>query len=122
MKREEQVLLLAAAAFLVVGGVIQVKFGGSGLLHPGGDRESATGVAKLVVNSALKNQLVNATPDSIKKNAGSWNSPHWKIETAPLRMNHPLYRRPCYIGEARHKVMNEGWGGWYYNPPSEDYF
>lgn len=123
MTRQEQIALLVTVAALVISGVITVKFQGSGLTPKGG---KATDSAKVVVNSALRQGQANLFQSG--NYMGDWTSPSWKIadlhsDGSPvLRPNHPLFRRPKHIGENRHKVMTEGWGGWYYNPPSEVYF
>jgi len=121
MTRREQLILLAAVV-VVAGGFGVVKFKGSASLSEYGSK--AHGAGK-VVNAALRRGLANATPGATAADAaqvyGTWTAPHWQIDT-PLRPNHPLYRRPGYIGENRHKVMTGGWDAWYYDPPSETYF
>ena len=121
MTRREQWILLAAVV-VVAGGFGVVKFKGSASLSEYGSK--AHGAGK-VVNAALRRGLVNATPRTTAADAalayGTWTAPHWQIDT-PLRPNHPLYRRPRYIGENRHCVMTGGWDQWYYSPPSEVYF
>ena len=120
MTRQQQCLLLAVVAVLAVGGVVKLR--GSASLSEYGSK--AHGAGK-VVNAALRRGLANATPRTTAADAalayGTWTAPHWQIEN-PLRPNHPLYRRPGYIGENRHKVMQGGWDAWYYDPPSEVYF
>jgi hypothetical protein len=121
MKKQEQRLLLIIGAALVIGGVVSVQFKGGTKLSAGQDRP-ATDTAR-IVNSSLKRGLANAWHPEVYD--GDWIAPHWSLESVgvtPLRANHPLFRRPAYIGQNRHKVMTEGWGGWYYNPPSESYF
>ena len=125
MTRREQFILLAALAVVAAGG-FAVKFKGSASLSEHGS--SVHGTAK-VANSTLRRGLAYANSGLTAANAssryGAWSAPRWSIMSAggdTLRPNHPLFRRPGYIGQNRHKVMSEGWGGWYYNPPSEDYF
>ena len=120
MTRQQQCILLAVVAVLALGGAVKLR--GSASLSEYGSK--AHGAGK-VVNSALRRGLANSTPRTTAADAAqaypTWTAPHWQIDT-PLRPNHPLYRRPRYIGENRHKVMTEGWDGWFYNPPSEVYF
>jgi hypothetical protein len=121
MTRREQCILLAAAV-VVAGGFGAVKLKGSASMSEYGSK--AHGAGK-IVNSALRRGLANSTPRTTAADAalayGTWTAPHWQIDT-PLRPNHPLYRRPGYIGENRHCVMQGGWDQWFYNPPSEVYF
>ena len=122
MTRREQWILLAAVAVVAAGGFASVKFKGSASLSEHGNAVHGAGK---VVNSALKRGLANATPSvDAAERYGSWTCPHWSMASVgvtPLRSNHPLFRRPGYIGENRHKVMTEGWGPWFYNPPREEY-
>ena len=120
MTRQEQRILLISVIVAVVGGFVSVKLKGSATLDTG---QSGVKGAGKVVNAALR----TGSPNLWDPNAdnGDWRSPAWSIvsvASAPLRARHPLYRRPRYIGENRHKVITEGWDGWYYNPPSEVYF
>lgn len=49
-----------------------------------------------------------------------WNCQPWQIRHAGgsiLRLNHPLHSRPPYPGYFRTKVIQEGWDGWFCNPP-----
>jgi hypothetical protein len=126
MTRREQLILLAAVVVLVVGGAVTVKLRGSATLSEHGS--GVHGAAK-VANSALRRGLAYATTGATAASGaeayGDWTCPKWSMASVgvdPLRPNHPLFRRPSYIGENRHKIMSEGWGGWYYNPPSEVYF
>ena len=120
MTRQQQCVLLAVAAALVLGGAVKLR--GSASLSEYGSK--AHGAGK-VVNAALRRGLANATPGATAADAaeayGTWTAPHWQMAQV-LRPNHPLYRRPGYIGENRHKVMTQGWDGWFYDPPSETYF
>ena len=120
MTRQQQWILLAALAVLVLGGAL--KLSGNASLSEYGS--GAHGAGK-VMNAALKRGLANTTQGATAATAarmyGTWTAPHWQIEK-PLRANHPLYRRPSYIGENRHCVMQGGWEKWYYDPPSEVYF
>ena len=125
MTRREQLILLAAVAVVAAGG-FAVKFRGSASLSEHGNAVHGAGKA---VNASLKRGLANATSGVTALDAadryGSWTCPHWSMASVgvtPLRANHPLFRRPGYIGENRHKVMSEGWGPWFYDPPSEEYF
>ena len=119
MDRREQYALLAVSAAAFLGGLVTVKLKGSASLD--GDGNPVKGAAK-VVNSSLRTGL-NATAQPAG-GTGDWSvPPRWPLVPAgSLRGRHPLYRRPRYIGENRHKVMTEGWDGWFYNPPSEVYF
>jgi len=118
--RQQQWILLAVVAVLALGGAVKLR--GSASLSEYGSK--AHGAGK-VMNSALRRGLANSTRGATAADAaqvyGTWTAPHWQIDT-PLRPNHPLYRRPGYIGENRHKVMTGGWDAWYYDPPSEAYF
>ena len=120
MTRQQQWVGLAVGIALVLGGF--VKFRGAASLSPYGSKAHGAG---RVVNAALRRGVVNATQGATAATAAqaypTWTAPHWQIEK-PLRPNHPLYRRPRYIGENRHKVMTGGWDAWYYTPPSEVYF
>ena len=121
MDRREQYALLAVSAAAFLGGLVTVKLKGSASLDP--DGSTAKGAAK-VVNSSLRTAVnITAQPPGLV-GAGDWAvPPRWPLVPAgSLRARHPLYRRPRYIGENRHKVMTEGWDGWFYNPPSEVYF
>lgn len=121
MSRRQQLLLLAVLAALALGGGA-ISLRGSASLSEYGSK--AHGAGK-IINSALKRGLANVTPRTTAAEAaqvyGTWTAPHWQIQR-PLRPNHPLYRRPGYIGENRHAVMTGGWDAWYYTPPSEVYF
>ena len=127
MTRREQLILLAAAVVVVAGGAaVSVKFKGSASLSEHG---SALHGAGKVVNSALRTGWANATAGATAAAAAetypTWTCPEWSLVSVgatPLRSNHPLFRRPGYIGENRHKIMAYGWGPWYYEPPSEEYF
>jgi hypothetical protein len=121
MKNQEY-FVLGVAILLAVGyGVISVK----GVV-------SADGAA-----ASLKAGLSNATSaqDSIpvaspwdnspgrKYRSSSWNCPSWSMASVgvvPLRANHPLHNRPAFIGCNRHKVMCDGWNGWYYDNPGNE--
>ena len=109
MNRQEKQLLLIAGIVAVLGG---------GWLAMGKPKSGA------VANSSLKSGLLDLTTDDVSYD--SWTCPQWSIKQQTggnvHRLNHPLHRRPKYIGENRHKVMTQGWGGWYYDPPSETYF
>lgn len=121
MDRREQYALLVVSAALFLGGLVTVKLKGSASLDP--NANPAKGAAK-VVNSSLRSAVnITAQPAGLA-GAGDWSvPPRWPLVSAgSLRGRHPLYRRPSYIGENRHKVMTEGWDGWFYNPPSEVYF
>ena len=122
MDRREQYALLIVSAVLLLGGLVTVKLKGSASLDPGGS--SVKGAAK-VVNSSLRSAVnITAQPAGLSGGAGDWSvPPRWPLVPAgSLRARHPLYRRPSYIGENRHKVMTQGWDGWFYDPPSEVYF
>ena len=123
MTRREQLILLAAVAVAAAGGVaVSVKFKGSASLSEHGS--TMHGAAK-VVNSALRTGWANTTAGLAAQDAAIWTCPEWSLASVgatPLRSNHPLFRRPAYIGENRHKIMAYGWGPWYYDPPSEEYF
>jgi len=109
--------VLAAAAL----GVLTVKLKGSATLSGYGSR--AHGAGK-VINSALRRGLANATPVTAADAAQvyeTWQAPRWQMAQV-LRPNHSLHRRPGYIGENRHSVMQGGWDQWYYDPPSEVYW
>jgi len=67
---------------------------------------------------ALKAGLADVTSGAHEENR--WTCPTWSLASVgcdPLRMNHPLYRRPAHIGENRHKAGQGGWGSWYYDAP-----
>ena len=119
MDRREQYILLAVSVVLFAGGLVTVRLKGAASLDPDGN--PAKGAAR-VVNSSLRTAL-NVTGQTAAA-TGDWCvPPRWPlVPPGMLRARHPLYRRPRYIGENRHKVMTEGWDGWYYNPPSEVYF
>lgn len=121
MTRRDQLFLLAAVV-VVAGGAGVVKLRGSASFSEYGSK--AHGAGK-VVNAALKRGLANSTKRATAADGamayGTWTAPHWQIDK-PLRPNHPLYRRPSYIGENRHCVMTGGWDQWFYTPPSEAYF
>ena len=123
MDRREKLILLGVLVVLGVGGAASFRFQGSSTLSVGGS--SVDGAAQ-AINAALRRGLANSTPGATAKNAaqnyGDWSSPRWNIDVTPLRLNHPLHRRPKHIGENRHHVMQGGWNDWYYNPPSEAYF
>ena len=120
MTRQQQCILLGVVAVLALGGAVKLR--GSASLSEYGSK--AHGAGK-VVNAALRRGLANATPGATAADAaeayGTWTAPHWQMAQV-LRPNHPLYRRPGYIGENRHCVMTGGWDQWYYSPPSETYF
>lgn len=122
MTRQHQLILLAGLAVLAAGGVITVKARGSASMSEYGS--GAHGAAR-VVNAALRQGLADATRGADAADAamvyGTWTAPHWQM-AGVLRPNHPLYRRPGYIGENRHCVQQGGWDAWYYTPPSEVYF
>ena len=66
----------------------------------------------------VKAGLADVTSGGHEENR--WTCPRWSMSSVgadQLRTNHPLYRRPCHIGENRHKVAQGGWGGWYYDAP-----
>ena len=63
----------------------------------------------------VKTGLANVTADQDEGDGcNRWNAPAWQIVN-PLRSDHPLFRRPCHIGENRHRVMCDN--GWYYDAP-----
>ena len=113
MTSQEQILLLVVIAVVITGGV---------MLSANVDGASVKANAD-VANSTLKRGLADAYRPGADD--GDWQAPRWSILASGgdlLRANHPLYRRPGSPGENMYKVMSEGWGGWYYNPPSEAYF
>lgn len=127
MTRREQLILLAVVVVAAAGGAaVSVKFKGSASLSEHG---SAVHGAGKMVNSALRTGWANATAGATAAAAAetypTWTCPEWSmvsVGATPMRSNHPLFRRPAYIGENRHKLMDYGWGPWYYQPPSEEYF
>lgn len=129
MTRQEQFVLLAVAVAVAAGGAFSVKLKGSASLSSLSEHGSSVHGSAKVVNSTLRRGLAYANHGLTAGNAaeryGDWSAPRWSIISAggdTLRPNHPLYRRPAYIGQNRHHVMSQGWGQWYYNPPSEAYF
>lgn len=112
MNRQEKTVLLGLAVLAIAGGIVKVRVDASG------DFGSAAADAR----ESLRRSLVNATstvPDN------NWTCPEWSIKSvggSTVHKTHPLYRRPKFIGQNRHKIMSEGWAGWYYNPPGDDYF
>lgn len=122
MNRQEKIVLLGLAVLAVAGGIVKVKF------EADADTGDASSVMS-VMNDALKRTLVNATSNNVaattwypRLSYNSWTVSEYQLMNqgvTPLRDNHPLFRRPKFIGENRHKVMTEGWAGWYYNPPGE---
>lgn len=87
----------------------------------GGD----AGGTALDVSGKASASLRRSGADLDQGHRGNWSCPKQAVVATSgevLHGNHPLFRRPNYAGENRYKVMCEGWGGWYYNPPSEEYF
>ena len=115
MNSQEQLLLLVVIAVVITGGV---------MISTSANVDGASVKASAdVTNSALRRGLSDAYRPGADD--GDWQAPRWSILSSGadlLRSNHPLYRRPGHPGENMYKVMSEGWGGWYYNPPSEAYF
>lgn len=114
MTGQEQVLLLVVITAVVVGGVMisaQANVDGASV-------KASAGVS----NAALRRGLADAwRPGS---DDGDWSAPRHSIlasGSSLLRGNHPLYRRG-EPGSNMYKVMCGGWGGWFYDPPSEEYF
>lgn len=122
MTRQEQYILLGIVTMLILGGAISVKLSGSARLSEHQNPVHGAGKATAgMVRRQLANATETATAATAERSYGTWQAPHWQIKD-PLRANHPLFRRPAYIGENRHKVMTGGWDNWYYNPPGEVYF
>jgi len=110
MTRAEWIALGGAVAALAAFGA--VSFHGS--IKATGDHGSA------LVRAGLSN--VTSDQDD-GDGCRRWQAPAWemaKAGTRPLRPNHPLYRRPEHIGANRHKVMCDGWDGWYYDAPENE--
>jgi hypothetical protein len=114
MTRQEEILLLVAVTAVVVG-VVQVS------MKANMDGASVKAGAAMQ-NSSLRRGLSNAYRPGADD--GDWQAPRWSVlSTGNLtRANHMLYRRPGHPGENMYKVQCGGWGGWFYDPPSEDYF
>ena len=119
MKRQEWVIILAAAVLL---GFAFTVTGNAGASMDG-------------LNSSLKAGLVNTTSGQASVQAANpwdnscrrdqprkpWTAPEWSLVSVgavPLRNNHPLHSRPNYCGENRHKVMQDN--GWYYANPGNE--
>lgn len=69
----------------------------------------------------VRGGLADATDTGETSNR--WTAPSWemaRVGVTPLRQNHPLFRRPPYIGHNRHKVMCDGWNGWYDQAPENE--
>jgi hypothetical protein len=119
----QQVLLVAAAAIgLGMAGLVQFHGGvrASAGKAQAGLKVGAGKAAAAAGHPALKAGLANATGDPAPNR---WSAPAWSLAqagAAPLRQNHPLFRRPPYIGHNRHKVMCDGWNGWYYDAPENE--
>jgi hypothetical protein len=115
MKRQEEILLLIVITAAVVG-VVQVT--GKASVDGASVKASAA-----VTNSAMRRGLADAYRPGADD--GDWQAPRWSILSSGsslLRANHPLYRRPGHPGENMYSVICGSWGGWYYDPPSEQYF
>jgi hypothetical protein len=116
--RQEQFILMAAITVVVLGGAaLSVK---ASIGDNAGDSAMA-GAAKF--NASLRKAGADLT--SGQDDPGNWQAPDWSIASSgadTLHANHPLFRRPQHAGQNRYKVMCQGWGGWYYDPPSETYF
>jgi hypothetical protein len=98
-------LVLAAAAAAAAWAAYQAAANGGG----GGG-----------AHAALKAGLADATSGDSGEEANRWTAPSWGMAAAgvtPLRADHPLFRRPPYIGHARHQVMCNGW--YYHSPENE---
>lgn len=112
MNRQEKTVLLGLALLIVAGGVVTSLFGNS---------DQPVDDAQQLVRRGLAFTGNVDVPDP----DNSWTCPVWSIKAVGgdlLSPIHSLYRRPAFIGQNRHKIMSEGWAGWFYNPPSEDYF
>jgi hypothetical protein len=120
--RGEWVLGGLAVTALACLGLVQFH-GGAQLAADKATAGIKVGVGKATAampNPALKAGLANATTG---EEANRWTAPSWglaSVGAAPLRMNHPLFRRPPYIGSNRHKVQCDGWNGWYYDAPENE--
>jgi hypothetical protein len=121
--RLEWVLAGAAAVGLGCLGLVQFH-GGAQLAADGATAKVKVGIGKAMASvprPGLRDGLADVT--SAQETPNRWTAPAWSLASvgaAPLRMNHPLFRRPPYIGSNRHKVQCDGWNGWYYDAPENE--
>ena len=116
-RQEKIILLILAAGLLVTVGGMSVRFTMGA--EPG---ETAREGGKKM-NAALRRTAADIWRPAMDE--GAWSLPVQTVLASgadTLHANHPLFRRPCHAGENRHKIITGGWGGWFYDPPSEDYF
>lgn len=122
MTRQQWIVVAAGAVVLAVAGVASFS-GGLQASADGARAKVKVGLGKMTAgtpNPALKDGLANVTSGH---EPNRWTAPAWslaQVGAAPLRMNHPLFKRPPYIGHNRHKVMCDGWNGWYYDAPENE--
>ncbi len=122
MDRQEKCLLAAALLVLPLIWFISVR-GGMKQASAGASASLKAGLADVTSGQAVHASSPWDRSSDMAYEHNSWTSPPWemaKVGVVPLRRNHPLYRRPYYTGHNRHKVMCDGWNGWFYDPPSED--
>jgi hypothetical protein len=121
MSRQEKIVLLVLVlAFLT--GIITLS-AKANLEAGGADAGATVRLGKDKLNASLRTSSANLWRPTMDE--GSWHVPEAQVRASGadvLHGNHPLFRRPSHAGENRHKVMTEGWAGWFYNPPSEEYF
>ena len=105
MTRAELIALGGVAAAVATLGVVSFH----------GSASAAAGRAQGVVKMGLADVTTDQDDGA---GCNRWTAPAWemaRVGTKPLRSNHPLYRRPGYIGCNRHQVMCDN--GWYYDAP-----
>lgn len=121
MSRNEKIILVVLVVAFVTG---IVTFTAKGNVEADGSSLGASaGLGKDKFNASLRGDLADIWRPTMDE--GAWFTPIAQITASGadiLHSNHPLFRRPSHAGENRHKVITEGWGGWFYNPPSEEYF
>ena len=121
MKSQEYIVLGLAVLLLSGYGIISVKgsaqVDGARASLKAGLADATTKAASTPVGSPWDNS------PGRQYRSSSWNCPAWSMASVgvvPLRMNHPLHNRPSYAGCNRHKVMCDGWNGWYYDNPGNE--
>ena len=114
MDKQDKIGLLALlAGLLIICGFITAHFNVDADLNPQGDGYVGTQPDGVFVANMGDNVLDEG-------HMNPWNCQPWQIRHAGgsvLRLNHPLHRRPPYPGYFRTKVIQEGWDGWFCNPP-----
>lgn len=111
--------LVVTLAVLLLAGCIGLTAKASLGADAGGTVIDMTGK----LNAAVRTNGANLVRPS--QDEGAWSAPRRSLKASGadvLHGNHPLFRRPDHAGQNMYKVMCQGWGGWYYDPPSETYF